>query len=77
MNESPPLFKVDGRLALILEPGEGGKVRMTCRAWEEAKVLLPGQGLEVRRGAQGIEARVVTVDAALSDAASLEAAGYG
>ena len=49
--EPPPtgaLLKADD-LKLILSADKEGRVRMTCASWEDARVLMPGQMLGLRR----------------------------
>ena len=49
--ETPPvgaLVKADNP-KLVLEALKDGKIRLTCSTWEDARVLLPGQMLGIRR----------------------------
>ena len=40
------LLKAD-KVSVVFERIEGGKIRVTTSSWDDAKVLLPNQGLEV------------------------------
>ena len=42
-----------------------GKLRVTYVGWDDAKVVLDGQVLELRWGPQGVEARILPDRAAL------------
>jgi hypothetical protein len=56
-----PLFKAD-KATLTLSREAGGKMRVVYTGWDDAKVLLAGQGLQLTVGPQGVEARVVAVE---------------
>lgn len=49
MANTPPqtLLKAD-KLSIVLAADKDGKIRLNCASWEDAKVLLPDQVLEVR-----------------------------
>ena len=43
-----------------------GKLRVTYVGWDDAKVVLDGQVLELRWGPQGVEARILPDHRAVS-----------
>jgi hypothetical protein len=54
-----PLFKADSA-TLTFSATDGGKMRVVYGGWDDHKVVLPGQVFELRRGPQGVEARIIT-----------------
>lgn len=53
----PPLFKAEkGTLPFAAQPD--GKIRVTYSSWDDAKIVHPGQVLELRWGRQGVECRI-------------------
>lgn len=53
----PPLFKAEkGTLPFAALPD--GKIRVTYSSWDDAKIVHPGQVLELRWGRQGVECRI-------------------
>ena len=55
----PPLFKADAA-NLAFSADKEGKVRMVYSGWDDAKVLLPGEVLEVYWQGGQVLARKVT-----------------
>jgi len=41
------LLKADS-VTLVVKAEAGGKIRLTCSAWEDARIVLPDQTLELR-----------------------------
>jgi hypothetical protein len=52
-NPSPVL--IADKCTLTFSAEAGGKIRVTYQSWEDAKAVLPGQHIEIRRGPQGVE----------------------
>jgi hypothetical protein len=54
----PPLFKADAA-NITVSSSKDGKLRVVYGGWDDAKVVLPGEVLELRWGKQGVEARII------------------
>jgi hypothetical protein len=54
----PPLFKAD-TANLRVSASKDGKLRVVYAGWDDAKVVLPSEVLELRWGKQGVEARII------------------
>jgi hypothetical protein len=50
--EFPPLFKADSA-NLTVSASKDGKLRMVYGGWDDAKVVLPDEVLELRASSQG------------------------
>jgi hypothetical protein len=57
-NPIAPILIAD-KATVAFSAEEGGKIRCVYPSWENAKVVLDGQHLEVRRSKQGLEFRIV------------------
>jgi hypothetical protein len=72
------LLKAD-KVSVVFERIDGGKIRVTTSSWEDAKVILPNQVLEV--ATIGKQVGLVRVDKPIAyldiDDTGLVAAGYG
>jgi hypothetical protein len=55
----PPLFKAD-TANLTVSASRDGKLRVVYGGWDDAKVVLPNEVLELRWGKQGVEGRILT-----------------
>jgi hypothetical protein len=54
----PPLFKAD-TVNIAVSASKDGKLRVVYGGWDDAKVVLPNEVLELRWGKQGVEARII------------------
>ena len=72
------LLKAD-KVSVVFERREGGKIRVTTSSWDDAKVILPNQVLEV--AVVGKRVALVRVDKPVAyldiDDTGLVEAGYG
>jgi hypothetical protein len=54
---SPVLFA--DKCTLTFSAEAGVKIRIVYPGWDDPRVVLPGQHIEIRRGPQGVELRVL------------------
>jgi hypothetical protein len=72
------LLKAD-KVSMVFERIDGGKIRATATSWDDAKVILPNQVLEV--ATIGKQVALVRIDKPIAyldiDDTGLVGAGYG
>jgi hypothetical protein len=56
---NPSPVQIADKCTLTFSAEAGRKIRVTYQSWEDAKAVLPGQHIEIRRGPQGVELRVL------------------
>jgi hypothetical protein len=71
MPKPSPILIAD-KCTLTFSAEASGKIRVTYQSWEDAKAVLPGQHIEIRRGPQGVEMRILADDRELERRADVD-----